>query len=117
MWFVLALSCILSPVGEGAAAAELVMVRQPGCSWCIRWDREIGEKYAASAEGRAAPVRHVLLSDPLLKNLKGPVTITPTFLLIDEGREVDRMVGYPGESFFWEILSEMLGKLPGHRPS
>ena len=104
---VAALVCSLASV-HASVAAELVMVRQIGCSWCVLWDKEIGEKYASTEEGRLAPVRMVMLHDPLPAAVKLPVTITPTFLLLDEGREVGRITGYPGESFFWEMLSDLL---------
>jgi len=37
---------------------------------------------------------------------------TPTFVLIDNGNEVARMRGYPGDQFFWFLLDEMMKKLP-----
>jgi hypothetical protein len=30
-----------------------------------------------------------------------------------EGREIGRIVGFPGEDFFWPMLAQMLGKVPG----
>ncbi len=36
----------------------------------------------------------------------------PTFVLIDEGKEVGRIEGYPGEDFFWGMLGKLLEKLP-----
>ena len=41
-----------------------------------------------------------------------PVIYTPTFVLIDNGKEIGRIIGYPGEDFFWGLLNEMVGKLP-----
>lgn len=114
-WGFLFLLTICAPLtwsAARAAAAELIMVRQPGCSWCARWDKEVGAKYASSAEGRAATLREVRLGDALPAYIRRPVTITPTFILVDDGREVDRIVGYPGESFFWEMLAQMLSQIP-----
>ena len=36
------------------------------------------------------------------------VNFTPTFILIDEGVELARLEGYPGEHFFWPLLERML---------
>jgi hypothetical protein len=42
--------------------------------------------------------------------LKAPVTMAPTFVLVDNGREVGRIVGYPGADFFYGLLGELLKK-------
>ena len=44
--------------------------------------------------------------------LRLPVHFTPTFVLIDDGREVGRIEGYPGEDFFWGLVEQLVGKLP-----
>jgi hypothetical protein len=35
--------------------------------------------------------------------------LTPTFALLEDGTEVGRTEGYPGEGFFWTLLGEMIG--------
>jgi hypothetical protein len=42
------------------------------------------------------------------------VRYTPTFVLVDRGREIGRIVGYPGEDFFWELLAGLIKKLPSN---
>jgi len=39
--------------------------------------------------------------------LERSVHFTPTFILVDDGREVGRIEGYPGEDFFWGLLGMM----------
>lgn len=73
-----------------AQAAELVMFEAQGCSWCEVWDAEIGAVYHKTEEGRAAPLRRVDIDEPRppgLEALRG-VVYTPTFVLLDAGREV-----------------------------
>ena len=36
---------------------------------------------------------------------------TPTFVLVDKGKEIGRIRGYPGEDFFWGLLQQLMGKL------
>ena len=36
----------------------------------------------------------------------------PTFVLVEDGRELGRIEGYPGEDFFWGLLGKLLEKLP-----
>ena len=103
-----------------AEAAELIMFEEAGCPWCARWDSEIAAIYPKTTEGRRAPLRRVDLHSTWpedLPDLKA-VYYTPTFVLIDKGREVGRILGYPGEDFFWGLLAELIGRLdrpPGER--
>ncbi len=41
------------------------------------------------------------------------VKFTPTFVLVENGQELARIEGYPGEDFFWWLLTEMLSKNVG----
>jgi len=100
-----------------APAAELVMFRRAGCSWCQAWDRDIGPIYARTDVGQAAPLRLADLDrDPAAATLARPVRFTPTFVLVDSGREVGRIEGYPGEDFFWGLLERLVQRLPA-RPA
>ena len=96
---------------SAADAAELIMFEQQGCVWCQKWDREIGGAYANTEEGKRAPLRRV--DRPLPADLAGIPTerFTPTFVLVEDGEEVARIRGYPGDEFFWFLLDEMLAKL------
>lgn len=97
-----------------ANAAELVMFEEAGCSWCERWNNEIGVSYAKTDEGKQAPLRRVDLEMPSpadLAHIKS-VTFSPTFVVMDEGRELGRIIGYPGQDFFWPMLQEILSRVP-----
>jgi len=94
------------------------MFEAQGCSWCEVWDAEIGAVYHKTEEGRAAPLRRVDIDEPRppgLEALRG-VVYTPTFVLLDAGREVGRILGYPGEGHFWSLLGELIERLPA-RPN
>ena len=98
------------------SAAELVMFDRKGCPWCAKWHAEIGaQRYNASREGQDAPLRIVDALQPLPPDLAGVGQIlgTPTFVLIDNGRVIDRMEGYPGKEVFYGRLMLMLDKLTG----
>lgn len=103
---------LLAPAA--AAAAELLMFEDPGCGYCRRWHAEIGPGYLKSVEGLRAPLRRVDLrfGSPQGVQLNRRITITPTFVLVEDGREVGRVVGYVGADFFYEVLDEVLGRLP-----
>lgn len=98
-----------------AAAAELVMFETAGCPWCVYWKREIAPKYPKTDEGKAAPLRLVDMRAERPADLANlaPVKAAPTFVLMHEGREIGRIVGFPGEDFFWPMLAQLLEKVPG----
>ena len=101
----------LSPVH--ARAAELVMFERAGCAWCEAFDREIAPIYPKTEEGLRAPLRRVDTEKPLPPDLAFVESerLTPVFVLIDRGREIGRIRGYPGDDFFWGLLGELMKKL------
>ena len=97
-----------------AQAAELVMFDSPACEYCEQWDAEISAIYPLTAEGRRLPLRRVSAHEDLPADLAaiGAVIYTPTFVLVEDGRELGRISGYPGEDFFWAYLETLVAKLP-----
>jgi hypothetical protein len=94
-------------------AAELVMFESDGCDWCETWNDEIGVTYDKTTEAGIVPLRRVDIDDDRpadLEYLNGLI-YTPTFIVIEQGREVGRITGYPGEDFFWQLLNEIIEKM------
>ncbi|WP_397544585.1 hypothetical protein [Roseovarius salis] len=94
-------------------AAELLMVRQAGCSWCAQWEADIGHAYAKTQEAERAPLRRVeigALPDDI--SFASQPVFTPTFVLVDDGQELGRIEGYPGAHFFWPLLVQLLDAHP-----
>lgn len=103
-----ALVLVSLPAGP-VTAAELVMVEQTGCEWCERWNEEIAPAYPKTTEGKFAPLRRVDLRDmPTDLTIERRVNFTPTFLIVEDGQEITRLEGYPGEDFFWPVLNKLL---------
>lgn len=98
--------------GGGAFAAELILFETEGCEWCEQWDENIGVIYSKTSEGNFAPLRRVEIANELpadLKHLRA-AAFTPTFVVINQGQEVGRIIGHPGENFFWPLLTQILNK-------
>lgn len=111
------LLALLSASPLRADGLQLVMVEQPGCSWCAAWHRDIGPAYPKTAEGRAAPLRMVdLHALPPDLDLVSRPRFTPTFILVSDGREISRLEGYPGADFFWPMLERLLDQAPAAKP-
>ncbi|MQQ10697.1 hypothetical protein GFB49_19775 [Epibacterium sp. SM1979] len=103
------LACAL-PI-SAAAETVLLMAEEDGCVWCAKWDSEISHIYPKTAEGRTAPLeRYDLRGETPAYEFTRRVTFTPTFLLIDDGQEVGRIEGYPGEDFFWPLLNDLFAR-------
>jgi hypothetical protein len=99
--------------GAAAPAAELVMFSRVGCPYCAQFDREIAPIYDKSDEGKVAPLRRVDIHAAIPPDL-GSITverITPVFVLVDKGREIGRIRGYPGEDNFWGLLAGLIADL------
>jgi hypothetical protein len=110
-WVIPVAAAIL--LASSAAASELVMYRRAGCVWCAAWDREIGPIYANSDIGRRIPIRFVDLDQQQDVTVlhDAPVRFTPTFVLVEAGREAGRIEGYPGEHFFWGLLERLASRV------
>jgi hypothetical protein len=91
------------------APLRLIMVEVTGCRFCMKWNADVGTSYAKSREGTAAPLLRVKPGAPELAAF-APVVYTPTFIVAEGGKEIGRITGYPGESFFWEELAALLEK-------
>ncbi|MFL9502586.1 thioredoxin fold domain-containing protein [Rhodopseudomonas palustris] len=96
-----------------AHAAELVMFERDGCVWCARWDRDVGPIYPKTDEAKLLPLRRINIDHD--KNaglgLASPVRFTPTFVVIDQGREVGRITGYINDDAFWGLLGALATKI------
>lgn len=107
---VLALGTVLLTAMAGAVAAlELLMVERANCPYCKRWDAEIGPQYGRTEEGRLAPLRRVNIRDlPRDVAFETPVTVTPTFVLLENGKEIGRVTGYTDDFTFWGLLKDQM---------
>ncbi len=90
------------------------MFEEEWCHWCAQWNKDVGVVYDKTEEGRRAPLIRVDIHGAFPEGvaLASRPQYTPTFVLVDEGREVGRIEGYPGEDFFWGLLGRLLEKLP-----
>lgn len=100
------------------AAAELIMLERPGCPWCARFDAEIAPAWPNTAEGQRAPLRRVDITEPWPEDLAGiqKEIFTPTFILMEEGKEIGRLRGYAGNEFFWYLIGDLIAELPAASP-
>lgn len=98
---------------SAAAETKLIMFEEAGCPWCVQWHKEVGGIYHKTAEGKQAELVVLDIFDPVPEQytLQSRAHYTPTFVLMEDGKEVGRIEGYPGNDFFWGLLGVMLKKL------
>lgn len=117
---IVALACPLRVRPAAAAdtgllhATALVVIEDRGCPYCARFDVETRESYEKSAEGRFAPLVRRRRTAGDIAFLKD-IVYSPTFVLIVEGREIGRIVGYQGADLFWIEMAGLMRKA-GVRP-
>lgn len=118
--FMLALAAPVTaqtPIIANHAVAErgvtLVMVEYEHCPFCKRWKAEVGPDYAASAQGRRAPLSMIDIDGPWPDGivLSTRPYITPTFILLQDKQEVARIAGYTTPAAFYQGLDIMLEAL------
>lgn len=100
----LLLLLMLPALLPSAHAAELLMFEQAGCPFCRNFDAEIAPDYPQSRIGKIAPLRRVDIFEDRRGGIAGltPAVFTPTFVLVgDDGREIGRLEGYPGQKWFY----------------
>ena len=112
-----AILCLAASLAAAPAlAVELIMVERPGCQYCIDWKEKVGPAYPNTAMGQYAPLRMIDISQtpPEDVELASRVVFTPTFILVDDGQELGRIEGHPGEDFFWGLLHRLLTDKTGY---
>lgn len=107
-----ALMLSLMPLAAVAGELKLLMIESEWCEWCDLWNEEVGVIYDKTAEGKRAPLMRADIYEPLPDGitLARRANYTPTFVLLDDGTEIGRIEGYPGEDFFYGLLNQLLNR-------
>lgn len=104
---------IIGLVSKSLFASELLIIEAEGCYYCEIWDKEVGSIYNDNKIGSLLPLRRVNIKTVRSRSLKAikNVYFTPTFIVLNDGIEIGRITGYPGEGFFWGYLENIVEKL------
>lgn len=110
------------PSGEGVRAArdgtlpakpvrlELLVLEVESCDICTMMRTRVQPKYERSVHARAVPMRFMDITnrDETKLGLIKPVDMVPTIVLMRDGREVTRIVGYLGPENFLAVVGHAL---------
>ena len=89
---------------------QLLMITSSSCPWCEAFEEEVGRIYDRTEEAALLPLRRHDFFDSMPNELKQitPATMTPTFIILRDGVEIGRIIGYPGAELFWWRLAEFV---------
>ena len=96
------------PAKAADSRGQLVMITSSHCPWCEAFEDDVGKVYDRTEEALIYPLRrhnfYTAMPDDLVHLT--PATMTPTFIVVRDGAEVGRIIGYPGAELFWWRISE-----------
>ena len=85
-------------------AAELVVFSSNNCAVTQTFKREAVEQYQTTKGSQTFPLRFVEIGKGAVGViLEEPVTMSPTFVFVDENKEIARFAGYPGRELFLRL--------------
>lgn len=103
---------------QQTSAAELLYFYDEFCGACQKFDEEVGQYYNNTAESKLIPIRKIEFSKwrqqtpkPFADILTKKVIGTPTFVMVENSEEIDRLVGYSNNELFWLSFTSMQNKL------
>ncbi len=109
------LSCLF--MGQGAAFAEkipykLVMFETKNCNYCRIFTRDVLPDFQMSRLSFKVPFEDVDMDKEGIAgyNLKHPVVSTPTFTMMNRGKEIGRITGYLPKKKFFRAVRYLLRK-------
>jgi hypothetical protein len=93
--------------------SELLVFEHPECAYCRIFRKEVLPYYRQSIPGKAPPLRFIDLTSAASGEftLKGRIEAVPTAVLMKDGQEVGRIVGYWGREAFFRLLARMLARM------
>ncbi len=109
-----AILAVIAAFGFSANLAQakdkLVMFDAHSCGACKQFKREMAPVYRRSKLGKTVPLRIVDSNGRGMKRYRNrvhPISYTPTFVLMRNGREIARTVGYSGRKSFMRTIRAM----------
>jgi len=93
------------------AKMELLVFEHAACTYCQIFRRDVLPRYRAAVTDHV-PLRFIDIaqSDTDRLDLKSRIDTLPTVVVMRDGSEVDRIVGYWGPDNFFKLLTHILNR-------
>ena len=101
----------VAPTMLNGSSQEVVVFESANCIYCQLFRRDVLPQYLRSRRARSAPIRFVdaRSADPGKFGLAAPLTMVPTVVVMQNGREQGRIAGYTGPEPFFHMISRIFG--------
>lgn len=113
----LALGAIIGHAAPERSAPALIYVHEDTCGACMKFDQEVGGIYPKTEDGQRLPMVRISLDDWRSGDhdydscAVGAVHGTPTFIQLNDCKELDRITGYSSDVLFWLGVTRMQNRL------
>ena len=103
----------MSPPPPARPPVELLVFERADCTYCRVFRRDVLPQYRQAVREDAVPLRFVDIDKSDLGSLalKRRIDTLPTAVLMKNGSEVDRIVGYWGPDNFFKLLAHILARM------
>jgi thioredoxin-related protein len=93
-------------------AMELLVFEHPDCTYCNAFRRDLAARYTKGISAAEVPLRFIDIAkaDVAGMPLNARIQVLPTAVLMKDGHEVDRIVGYWAPDNFFKMLAHMIAK-------
>ncbi len=90
----------------------MLVFEHPDCVYCRVFRRDVLPKYRASVRSDLAPLRFVDVQSESMDRmvLNGRIDTVPTVVVMRDGQEVGRIVGYWGPTNFFKMLAHLIDR-------
>lgn len=101
---------MLGAAAPASAEMRLFMFEIAECEACDQFHAETLQDYWNSEASRTLPLTIVDLNalGTAAQPLRTPIDVVPTFVVMQDGREVARLSGYPGKQAFEAGIAAVL---------
>ena len=91
---------------------ELLVFEHPDCTYCKVFRRDVLPLYRTGTETASTPIRFIDIerTDISTLPLRTPVQMVPTFVVVQDGIEIDRISGYWSPDNFFKMLTRILAR-------
>ena len=91
---------------------RLVVMTAPGCIYCGLFRRDVQPSYETSPHGAEIPLNYIDINDDAADKLelKSPIEIVPTVVLLEGNKEVGRIPGYVSPENFFHAFNYLLAQ-------
>jgi thioredoxin-related protein len=103
----------LDSAPAGTPTLEVLIFEHADCVYCRVFRRDVLPRYREAVRTNAAPLRFIDIEkdDTASLDLNARIDTLPTAVVMRNGREVDRIVGYWGPNGFFQLLAHILAKM------